>query len=37
MVGSVGTELVVGLNGSDFAIVGEIKHLFLAVLLAAEC
>lgn len=29
--------MAVGLNRSDFAVVGEIKHLFLAVLLTAEC
>lgn len=37
VVGSVGTYVVVCLNRSDFAVVGDSEHLFLAVVLAAEC
>lgn len=37
VVGSVGTYVVVSLNRPDFAIVGDSEHLFLAVVLAAEC
>lgn len=37
VVGSVGTSLAVNLNRSDFAIVDDSEHLFLAVFLAVEC
>lgn len=37
VVGSVGTYVVVSLNRPDFAILGDSEHLFLAVVLAAEC
>lgn len=29
--------MAVGLNRSDFVVVGEVKHFFLAVVLTAEC